>query len=164
MVRPSETNREIITYVLWAKTTKDESELISTTYTFPKVLKFGKFDRMEWDYSKTKQVKKVDALYLQLNGSPSFFRATNSNTITATTLRPYIRINSSEEFSLLLPIKGRVTVKLIDNKGTTVKRLLINKDLAAGTYKFPLSNKQSGVYFIQTAVNEQITVQKVVLP
>lgn len=152
------------TYVLWAKTTTDESELISTTYTFPKVLKFGKLDRMEWDFSKTKQVKKVDALYLQLNGSPSFFRTTNSNTISATTLRPYIRIDSPKKFSLLLPSAGTVAIKLIDNKGETINNLLAKKDLAAGTYKFPLNYKQSGVYFIQTIVNEQITVQRVVLP
>ncbi|MFK7982632.1 MAG: T9SS type A sorting domain-containing protein [Saprospiraceae bacterium] len=152
------------TYVLWAKTTTDESELIATTYAFPKALKFGKFDRMEWDFSKTGQIKKVDALYLQLNGAPSFFRSTSDTNISVTTLRPYIRITTTDNFSLLLPNDGTVNIKLIDNKGATISTLLTNKKLAAGNYKFPLKSQQSGVYFIQTSVNGQVTVQKVVLP
>jgi len=151
------------TYVLWAKTRTDEQELISTTYTFPKALKFGKFNRMEWDFAKTAQVKKVDALSLQLNGSPSFFRSTNDNTLSSTTLSPYVRIISSNNFSLLLPSNGTVKIKLINNKGVVIHTLLKDKNLAAGNHKFSLKNQSSGVYFIQTSVNRQVTVQKVVL-
>ncbi len=151
------------TYVLWAKTTTDENELISTTYAVPEVLKLGELDRMEWDFAKTKQIKKIDATYLQLNGSPSFFRPTIEQTISVETLRPYIGIDSSKDFSLLLPNSGTVTIKLIDNKGAIITTLLSDKSLTAGTHKFPLTIKQTGVYFIQTSVNGQVTVQKVVL-
>ncbi len=157
-------NAGAFTYVLWAKTTTDENELISTTYAFPKVLKFGKLDRMEWDFSKTGTIKKVDALYLQLNGAPSFFRAMSDQTIESAKLSPYIRVASAKHFNLLLPAAGTVNIKLIDNKGVTINTLLNDKKLTAGTYKYTLPSQQSGVYFIQTTVNGQVTVQKVVLP
>ena len=152
------------TYVLWAKTIADEKELITTTYAFPKALKFNTFDRMEWDFSKTQKVKKVAALYLQLKSSPSFFRVNKDKTIFTTELKPYVRINNTASFSLLLPNDGTVTIKLINNKGEVLKTLLTNKILQAGTHKYPLNFKQSGVYFIQTTVNSQVTSQKIVIP
>ena len=70
------------TYVLWAKTTTDESEVASATYTFPFAFSGT---RREWDYSATSQTTTAGST-VTLGGSPSFFTASAA---TSATSAPY---------------------------------------------------------------------------
>ncbi|UAY51322.1 PKD domain-containing protein [Ferruginibacter albus] len=57
------------TYVLWAKTTIDQSEAASASYTFPFAFSGN---RMEWDYANTNATT-VAGKTVALTGAPSFF-------------------------------------------------------------------------------------------
>ena len=77
-------SNNIYTYVLWAKTTIDESESASFSYTFPFTFSGT---RREWDFSATNQSTTVGQT-VTLTGTPSFFTdsaVTNTNTNTNTT-------------------------------------------------------------------------------
>lgn len=60
-------------YALWAKTTKDNSEVASATYTFPAAWGIEGYTRYEWNYTITGKSKKAAGRTAQLSGSPTFF-------------------------------------------------------------------------------------------
>ena len=65
-------------YVLWAKTTEDNSEAASATYAFPPTLETGLLNAYAWDYSQTNQVTTVDAGAVALTGAPLFLTSAAS--------------------------------------------------------------------------------------
>lgn len=152
------------TYVLWAKTKQDEVELISTVYTFPKLFKFQDLDRMEWDFSETGDIKKVAALYIQLNGSPSFFRLSNAPPILVESLQPVIQPNGPKSMKLLLPNEATVTLQIVNKKGLTVSTLVDNQVFTNGQHIIPIKIKKGGIYFVQMEIDGKKIVQKLVLP
>ncbi|MEM6320082.1 MAG: T9SS type A sorting domain-containing protein [Bacteroidota bacterium] len=152
------------TYILWAKTTQDENELVSTVYTFPKLFQFQKLDKMNWDYAKTQKVEQVAPLYIQLNGSPSFFRISKESPLLNSSLQPYIKVDGQQSLKLHLPETSTITVKIVDNKGKATTTLLNQQKLVAGTHLLPLDVKQSGVYLIEMDVDGKRKVQKVIIP
>ncbi len=157
-------NKGEYTYVLWAKTTTDENELISAPLTFSKIFNFQNLERMEWNFSETKEVKKVSALYLQLNGSPSFFRASNEAAVISAGLSPFIRLDGNNSLSLLLPKASEVSINILNNKGVLIKNLIKSKGLTSGTHQFPFQINKPGVYIIQTEIDGKKALKKVVLP
>lgn len=152
------------TYVLWAKTQQDEVELISTVFTFPKLFKFQDLDRMEWDFSNTRKVKQIASFYIQLNGSPSFFRLSKAPPILVESLQPIIQVNDQKSMKLLLPEDATVNVQLIDNQGFPITTLVKQQVIKAGTHVFPVSIKKSGVYIIQMEINGKKIIQKLAVP
>jgi hypothetical protein len=161
-----------ITYVLWAKTTKDENELISTTLTFPKHLKFKTLDRMEWDYSTTKEVKQVAPLYLKLTGAPSFFRRSKtlnplSKGLELTTdkdLQPYLSFKEKNLIQLYLPQAGALSLRAINPKGTLINTLIKEQYLDKGNHLIKVDFEESGVFIFQIELDDVKVIQKVVAP
>jgi len=62
------------TYVLWAKTSVDNSEAASATYSFPAGLGLSTMTRYEWDYSSSTATANSPSAGISLTGAPSFFR------------------------------------------------------------------------------------------
>ena len=76
------------TYVLWAETTIDQSEVASANYTFPTGLGFDKLHRYHWDYSRSNLLETTTSLSnIALTATPTFFSEqifeTNSTTYCA---------------------------------------------------------------------------------
>ncbi len=67
------TNTGELWYVLWAKTSLDQSEKADAVYNFPDNLNFTYIKRREWDFSKTKTESWVSWRNVSLTGSPTFF-------------------------------------------------------------------------------------------
>jgi hypothetical protein len=78
----------LYTYALWAKTTTDQSENVSATYTFPFAVNMV---RREWDYSAT-NASVTARQTVTLTGSPSFFTETTATTAPPQTGGGYIYI------------------------------------------------------------------------
>lgn len=66
-------------YVLWAKTTKDNSEIASAMFTFPAALKISKVISADWDFARTEQKKIISGLGIKLTASPSFFTSASDS-------------------------------------------------------------------------------------
>ncbi len=60
------------TYVLWAKTTIDQTETASASYSFPLALNLNQLYQKNWDYSSTGINPLVNADDIQLSGAPIF--------------------------------------------------------------------------------------------
>ncbi|PHN02461.1 T9SS type A sorting domain-containing protein [Flavilitoribacter nigricans] len=67
-------------FVLWAKTTKDESESASFRYDFPDGVLTGEVEIRPWHYSKSQAVDYADAGSVPLNGNPVYITASESIT------------------------------------------------------------------------------------
>ncbi len=62
------------TWVLWAKTSRDNNEAADTAYAFPKEWNLKTLVQRDWDYSRTLTSRRVPAGQVRLSGSPAFFR------------------------------------------------------------------------------------------
>ena len=61
------------TYVLWAKTTTDQSEFASANYSFPANLGFAQLNAYQWDFSRTNQITTTGLSNIILSATPTFF-------------------------------------------------------------------------------------------
>ncbi|MFK7773824.1 MAG: lectin-like protein [Saprospiraceae bacterium] len=64
------------TYVLWARTTIDNSEVANASYTFPQGMEVGNLEKRIWDFGQTGTVATISSQNISLNGSPAFFTPT----------------------------------------------------------------------------------------
>ena len=64
------------TYVLWARTTIDNSEAASASYTFPASIEVGNLEKRIWNFGNTGTVETIASQNVSLNGSPAFFTPT----------------------------------------------------------------------------------------
>ena len=60
------------TYVVWAKTTVDLSEVASGTYSFPGSFGFSNVYKKDWDYSQTLASSQISSTGMSLNATPIF--------------------------------------------------------------------------------------------
>jgi hypothetical protein len=63
-----------MTYCLWAKCTIDRSEKAAATYAFPPNLKLKNVQQLDWQFSKTRQIKTVNSQAVPLTGTPCFLK------------------------------------------------------------------------------------------
>ncbi len=144
-------------YVLWARTTTDESESASAQYSFPPELGINQLARREWDFGATGVVTNSSTQNIPLTGAPSIFSAqatvSNNNLIKAT---PTLEILpnpmiSEAQVQLQLPTRAIVDLHIMDTNGKLVYPILSQQDLAAGSYQFELDNAplSPGLYFLQ---------------
>ena len=68
------------TYVLWAKTDTDMSEVASATYTFPASFNLTDLDVKQWDYAHNTTSTTSSATNLALTGAPVFLTAKDCDT------------------------------------------------------------------------------------
>ncbi|MEM1323325.1 MAG: PKD domain-containing protein [Bacteroidota bacterium] len=66
------------TYVLWAKTSIDNSEEAAATYTFPAPMNIDEVERRAWDFSTTGQESLITGQAVALTGSPIFLTDLNT--------------------------------------------------------------------------------------
>ncbi len=151
-------------YVLWAVTMQDENELISTTYLLPKSLKIEALERREWDYSETGNLKEMVPQYIQLNGSPSFFRPIQRAEYVSIDLMPIFTKEGNNQIKLLLPNAGTVNLAVLDKEGKVIATLLENIPMTAGRHIIPLKDTFPGLNLIQLEVDGKKVVHKMIFP
>lgn len=149
------------TYVLWAKTKTDNSEVSSANFTFPNSLGFTGLTKADWDYSATGIVTTITSSSVSLTGSPSFFTnitepiATSSKSFgsvgkLSTTLFPNPTTKKTT-LSFNINAQDIVSITLLDNSGKEVSTLKEQEKLEAGVHYFELDNLKltSGLYFVK---------------
>ncbi len=86
------------TYVLWAKTTQDMSEISSATYAFPTSLNINYLEARNWEYSNNFQSAQVDPASIQLTAEPTFFTESILSTDISSGCEP-LTVNFQEQYS-----------------------------------------------------------------
>lgn len=73
------------TYVLWAKTTIDQSEEAAASYSFPIDFNISTLEKRDWDFSETETVTEISANMIALTASPVFLKdELNENAVIPT--------------------------------------------------------------------------------
>ena len=67
-------NNNDTTFVIWAKTVTDESEVSSATYTFPASFNFTTVEERRWNFSATNEMTVIAPQNISLTGNPIFFK------------------------------------------------------------------------------------------
>ena len=85
------------TYVLWAKTTTDMSEVANASYAFPASMNINYLEERNWEFSSTFQSAQVNPNNIQLTATPSFFTASIFSTDVSAGCQP-LNVNFQEQY------------------------------------------------------------------
>gem|GEM_PF-3013403 len=66
-------------YIIWAKTTIDQSEFANASYSFPASFGYGQVYRRLWNFTDTDQVNGISSNNIALSGRPIFITETPNN-------------------------------------------------------------------------------------
>jgi len=86
------------TYIMWAKTTTDMSEISSANYSFPTNLNINYLESRNWEYSSTFQSSQVDPNSVALTAEPTFFTESIFSTDNSAGCEP-LTVNFQERYA-----------------------------------------------------------------
>lgn len=86
------------TYIMWAKTTVDMSEVENATYSFPSGLNINYLEARNWEYSNTFQSSQVDPSNVALTAEPTFFTESIFSTDISAGCEP-LTVNFQERYA-----------------------------------------------------------------
>lgn len=161
------------TYVLWAKTSVDNSETASATYSFPSTLGFTYINRAEWDYSTTKAVTQITSTNVTLTGAPIFLYGGTTVGIFDQLLTENSNVlwtyqdgsNESTDIYVNLDNSDQVTLELFNTSGTLIKVLADNTSMNSGLNTFKLKNEdlEKGLYICKAVGHFGVSTSKFVI-
>lgn len=138
------------TYVLWAKTATDQSEVASATYSFPLAMSVSPYlYRREWDFSATMVSTSIPFENIPLTGAPIFL----SENLTLVKLKDPNKEKTIQQQQLALqlfpnPTVSTATLRFKLTRPSTVK-LVITDMLGREVRVMNMNNKlSSGIHTI----------------
>ena len=168
------------TYVLWAKTTTDQSEISSASYSFPASMNVApEFTKREWDYSYTGIGTPISSSNITLTASPIFLLEnlqlvdlddnheddnSDKNDFQLTVFP--VPANSMANVSFTLKSPERVFVSLYNANGKMLKPLVQAKNYSTGKHLVPLeciAGLQPGVYCVKFDTDKRSAVKKLII-
>lgn len=151
-------------YVLWAVTQTDRSEVASATYTFPAAFGLNQLEQRDWNHSQTGIMGTVSATEVKLTGSPIFLNPVPITAIKPVqNPRPYAVVSpnpSSSDGETSLSFRtdhpGKVNAQLLDLNGRLMLTILADESLPSGLHQYPLDLHRltSGTYFLRLTTPE----------
>jgi len=149
-------------YVLWAKTSVDESEVASYDYTFPAGISLGALNVKEWDYSSTNSNTEISSTTVTLDGSPKFidqFVFVNTKELDNLQNVNVLPNPFKENFNIQFSLKenSNLTIELFDTQGQLLKSVLQN-NLNAGNQIVKIESEEFpvGVYLGKMIIDGEI--------
>lgn len=160
-------------YVLWARTSVDNSENASATYTFPTALGIAELKKSDWDFSTTKTVTKILSTSISLTGTPIFlYGATalgaNDELLDENSNIMWTYQDGTDEFThvyLNLNVRDNVTLEIYNTSGTKVKAIFEAQDIGAGlnTYEIKNDDYEKGLYICKAVGHFGTSISKFVI-
>jgi hypothetical protein len=152
-------------YVLWAKTTVDNSEIAAASFTFPSSMNIASVNRAGWDYALTSSMSVVSSSTVVLTGAPSYFTDAAKAVPFKTTVSNVTAINTEKSetyifktypnpftkdlnFSFHLAIADLVSIELISLRGDKSTSICQDMYLSGGEQSLTFDNiyLPSGLY------------------
>ena len=166
-------NTERYTYVLWAKTSIDESESASATYSIPSDFGIEKLQRITWDHSITQLTTQIGPESIQLEGTPIIF--VESEMVTAPVGVEEIEqvgqlsavpnpFNDRTAISFDLNENTRVNMEIYNMQGQLLKVILKDRELQSGPQRFEIDSNDlsAGLYLCKVHAGQQTKSIKLV--
>jgi len=159
-------NKEVI--VIWAKTSIDNSEEAMAVYEIPNAWNSEYLSRADWDYSKTKELVKINTATLNLTGSPIFIMSKSAENLGNKSEPLDVIQRVDDEFITIyytVSEDGFYDLDIIDKKGKRIVAVQDQKELTAGVYNAQVSKKKikSGVYFVRLLVKDQMVTERILV-
>jgi len=167
-------------YVLWAKTSIDNSEAATAVYNFPAAVNVTPtLYKKDWNFFVTQTTSTISSSNIALTGSPVFL--SSNFTILPyhrdTIIRPIIPNVLSwslypnpahDVVAAKFSIKQKVQVSMhvFNANGQMVWMAIPAKQLAAGQYTIPLSIPSAlnaGMYYCKIYFNEKVVIEKLII-
>ncbi len=168
-------------YALWAKTSVDQSEVATASYSFPAVMNMpAQLTKFEWDYSVTGVNTSIASSNIALTSTPIFLfenftlvdlrdDSSRRNPPTAKDFQVRVTPNPAStiallQFTLLSPAK--VHINIFDGNGRPILNVINNQRFTTGSHKIPLtgiSKLSSGVYYVQLETETRNVVEKLII-
>jgi hypothetical protein len=154
--------------VIWAKTSKDNSEEAGAEYILPARWNSPRMNIAEWDYSKTKKLKQIDTDIVQLSSSPIFIFSSDVQT-TSFAYAPLevIQKVSEPEITIYYNVdkKAFIDLDIINKNGKRIKSVLDQKEATPGRKTLQFSKKAipSGVYFVRLIIADTVITERIVI-
>ncbi len=154
--------------VVWAKTSKDNSEEASAEYTLPAAWNSPRMSIAEWDYGKTKKLKAVDTDIISLSASPIFILASDvQNTSRAYAPLEVMQNISEQEITIHYMVEkpAFIDLDIINKNGKRIKSVLDQKEVNLGRQSLQVSKKAipSGVYFVRLIIADKVITERIVV-
>ena len=100
-------------YMLWARTTIDNSEFASKNYSFPSNFQYGNLERRNWNYSTTNSTSQQNASGIELDATPFFLIEPNTNTGS------FVSVNCPSDITIEIPFGNNGTDITYNNPTTS---------------------------------------------
>jgi Secretion system C-terminal sorting domain len=168
-------------YVLWAKTTVDNSEAAAANYSFPANVNVSPFlNKREWNFTLTQNTTTISNSNIALNGTPVFLSdnfsvlaleddSANTNPALIKSFKWSIYPNPvKDRTSLKLSLKKTQTISLsfYNAFGQQVWVPMQNKKFNRGEFVEPViipATLPAGVYYLRLQADDKIFTQKIVV-
>jgi hypothetical protein len=167
-------------YVLWAKTTIDQSEVASGSYTFPAAINPPPtITKFLWDYSVTGINTTISTTNVALTATPIFLMDNmqflnlhdDSTRFNPSSKKFQIDVfpnpTSNEAFvQFQLTSPSVVRISMSDGSGKFLGTVINNQRFSTGSHKIPLNEIQSlpsGVYYIRFETEIASELRKLVI-
>lgn len=152
-------------YVLWAKTTDDQSENASASYEFPKGIATKKLRIHAWDYSTTQASTSLSGRAIPLTGTPIILAEEKQQEVTVQTSFKCTPSTFTDSFKVLVNLsqKSKVNLSLWNYAGQKIHSFAENEQWNAGSKEFvfdqPLKN---GLYICRLETENKTLIQRMV--
>ena len=154
-------------YVLWAKTTGDNSEKEEVLYSFPNNLGIDFVESKKWNGASTQRKGGYSSQNIVLNGSPTFIQKAENLPDIKIQLDVFCFPNPFNEYldvEFKLKESANISIELYDARGVLISELMPTKNLSEGIYQydFNVKNLANGIYFLKLAADRRLIFKKVV--
>jgi len=163
------------TYVLWAETVIDLSELATQEYTFSPLIPVDSIYMKSWDHSINPDEQLIVGSTIQLTGAPVFLEVRqpegNNVIIDRDTTAPVVQIpfrvypnpfTSSASIIFQLDRTREVSLEVFNLAGNSVKVFRNKEELLRGVYTYELDDFiPAGVYVVKLTVDEKEIISKI---
>ena len=168
-------------YALWAKTSIDQSEIATASYSFPIVMNMpAQITKFEWDYSLTGVNTSIASTGIALTGTPIFLSenftlvdlkddSLRRDPLSGKDFQVKVSPNPATNLALIqftLQSPTRVHVNIFDGNGRPMMNVISNQRFTSGWHKLPISgiNKlASGVYYVRFETETRKVVEKLII-
>jgi len=153
------------TYVLWAETKTDMSELSTQSYSFPPFFNADSLYVKEWNFSETGTTTTILSPQIQLTGAPVFITVKSRENAPpppgvetedfffSCFPNPYAE---SMDIVLKLETKRKISLAIFDVEGHELKTFVYRTEMASGAYLYKVSDDvPPGVYFCRLEVGRE---------
>lgn len=157
-------------YVLWAKTSVDRSEIASANYSFPANLGISFVSQKAWDHAATQYQTTIPAQNIPLTGDPVILTSTapvSTQEQVGTPLLFKVTPNPiTDKSQVIFQLEEAATVDLaiMDSQGKVVLSILQQQDFNTDLQQvqLPIEALPAGIYYAQIQTKRQRAIIKLV--